>query len=263
MGAASTLATMIQSLFGDDDEPYDFMEDGRDFFGELGWKGAFNYLTNMEVANRTAVATDLIFRDDPRGVAEHGYALSAMQQMFGPAGTYAVNVERAIKSMNDGHTERAVESMLPSFLRNALKGARYMSEGATTLKGDAIDSDINAWNMAMQALGFAPADLSSTYENIQAAKSYEKGITQRRTKLLNLYEMAQFSGDSDLMQETQDKIYEFNDKVPTKLKITGETKRRSIAARKAAEKDLIHGMRFNKNLKPEIEEKFFSEDEED
>jgi hypothetical protein len=58
-GAASTLATMLNALFGDD-EPFDFDEAMRDFFGELFFKGGVNYATNLEIANRAGLATDLI-----------------------------------------------------------------------------------------------------------------------------------------------------------------------------------------------------------
>jgi hypothetical protein len=257
-GATSTLATMIQALFGDEDEPFEFGEEMRDVFGELLYKGAFNYVTNIELSNRVGIATDLIFRDDPRGVAEHGYVLSAMQQLFGPAGSYAVSVGNGVKMMNEGNVERGIEAIMPSFIRNGMKGARYMTEGALTLKGDPVDEDINAYNSLMQVIGFSPADLSSTYEKTSAAKSYEKEISARRVRLLNLHDMAKTSGDMDLLFETKDAISEFNEKHP-KDKITGDTLRKSESSRKAAEKNMINGVTFNKKLRGEIEEKFFED----
>jgi len=257
-GATSAFFTMLAALFGDDDEPFDFDEEMRDFFGELGYKGAFNYVTNIELANRVGIATDLIYRDDPRGISEHGYVLSAMQQAFGPAGSYAVSVGNGVKMMKEGHVERGIEAMVPSFVRNGMKGMRYMSEGALTLKGDPVDEDINAYNSLMQVIGFSPADLSSNYEKTSAAKSYEKEIGARRVRLLNLHDMAKTAGDMDLLSETKDAISEFNDKHP-KDKITGDTLRRSESSRKAAEKNMINGVTFNKKLRGEIEEKFFED----
>ena len=257
-GATSTFFTMLAALFGDEDEPFDFNEEMRDFFGELGYKGVFNYVTNLELSNRVGIATDLVFRDDPRGVAEHGYVLSAMQQMFGPAGSYAVSVGNGIKMMNEGNVERGIEAIAPSFVRNGMKGMRYLSEGALTLKGDPIDEDINAYNVLMQAIGFSPADLSSNYEKTSAAKSYEKEVGARRVRLLNLHDMAKTTGDMELMAETKEDISEFNSKHPNS-KITGDTLRRSESSRKAAEKNMINGVTFNKKLRGEIEEKFFED----
>ncbi len=258
-GAMSTLATMIHALFGDDDEPYDFNEEMRDAFGEFLYKGPLNYTTNLELANRIGIATDLIYRDDPRSVADHGFALTAIQQALGPAASYAVNADKAIKMMNEGHVERAVESLAPSFIRNGMKGFRYMTEGAKTLKGDPIEEDIGAYNSFMQAFGFSPANLSSTYEKTSAAKAFEKEVLQRRVRLLNLYDMAKTAGDTDMLSEVNDGIASFNAAHPTE-RITGETKNKSLAARKNAEKNMINGVTFNKKLRPEIEAKFFEED---
>ena len=258
-GALTTLATMLQALAGDDDEPFDVHEELRQAFGEFLYKGAFNYITNLEVANRSGLATDLIFRDDPRGVAEHGYVLSAMQQAFGPAGTYAINVGNSIKMFQEGNVERAIEGILPSAARNVLKGARYLSEGALTLKGDPVDEDISAYNGLMQMIGFSPADLSSTYEKVSGAKSYEREVIQRRTKLLNMYNMGYTGMDGDLMDRARDEIMAFNEARPEYM-ITGSTLMKSIKARQAAERNMLHGVTFNKKLKAGIEDKFFDED---
>ena len=257
-GAMSTLATMINALFGNDDEPYDFNEQMRDIFGEFLYKGPLNYATNMEFSNRIGVATDLIYRDDPRSIADHGFALTAIQQALGPAASYAVNADKAIKMMNEGHVERAIESLAPSFVRNGMKGFRYMTEGAKTLKGDPIEEDISAYNSVMQAFGFSPANLSSTYEKTSAAKSFEREVLQRRVRLLNLYDMAKTAGDTQMLDEVNDGIASFNAAHPTE-RITSDTKQKSIIARKNAEKNMINGVVFNKKLRPEIEAKFFED----
>jgi hypothetical protein len=261
-GIAETIAQMLNALFGDDDEPFNFDEEMRDFFGELLYKGPTNFLTNLEIANRTGVAQDLIFRDDPRGIAEHGYVLSAMKNAFGPAGSYLIGAERGIKAMNEGQTMRGIESLVPSWVRNGMKGMRYMSEGALTLKGDPIEEDISAYNSLMQIIGFSPASLSSTYEKTSAAKGYDREVAQRKQRLLNKYDMARTAGDSDLMAEVREEIEAFNSKrTSPKDRITGDTLSRSQKARQAAEKNMINGVTFNRNRKAEIEEKFFSDEE--
>jgi hypothetical protein len=114
----------------------------------------------------------------------------------------------------------------------------------------------------MQMIGFAPATLSSQYERVQAAKGFEREVNTRRTQLMNKYEMARTSGDYDLMSEVIEEIQKFNDTRPSK-KITKDTLERSHRARLAAEKDMIAGVRFDKKLRPEIEERFFDPYEED
>jgi len=258
MGLAQVMGQMLHALFGDDDEPYDFNEDLRAFFGELMYKGPVNYITNLEIANRVGVAQDLIWRDDPR--ASDGLVLGAMQKAFGPAGSYLVNVENAAKMFNEGHTERAIEAVMPSFIRNGLKGTRYMVEGARTLKGDPVEEDIGAYNSMMQVVGFSPASLSSKYEITSAAKGYEKKVADKRQRLLNMYDMARTGGDYDLMVEAREDINDFNAAHPGN-RITGTTLQKSQSARKAAERNMINGVTFNKKLLPEIKDKFFDEED--
>jgi hypothetical protein len=156
----------------------------RAFFGDLLYKGGFNYATNIELSNRAGVANDLLFRDDPRSVAEHGYVLTAMSQLFGPIGSFALGAGRGAELMAQGEVMRGVESLLPSFIRNGLKGMRFMQEGALTLKGEPVVEDISAYNVLMQVIGFGPADLSNAYEEISMKKEYERDVLGRRTSFL-------------------------------------------------------------------------------
>ena len=253
MGALTTLSTIIETLFGDDDEPWDLEVEMRAFFGDLLYKGGFNYATNLELSNRAGVANDLIYRDDPRSVAEHGYVLTAMSQLFGPIGSFALGAGRGAELVAEGQVARGIEAMLPSFLRNGMKGMRYMEEGALNLKGEPVIEDVSAYNALMQVIGFGPADLSNAYEEISLKKEYERDVLARRSRLLTKYDMARRSGDYDLQMEVEDEIALFNEeRKDPKARITRDTLRRSQAAREAYEENTINGVRFNKSLMPEI-----------
>ena len=255
MGAISTLATVINSLLGDDDEPYDFDVMMRSWTNELFYKGLINYATNLEVANRVGVANDLLFRDDPKGVAENGYVLTAMKQAFGPAGSFAASVGDGAKQMSEGNVVRGIETMLPTFLKNGFKAWRYASDGVTNRKGELVIDDISSYNIAMQVIGFSPANLSNVYEEIGMKKDFERKVMAQRSKLLNKYDMARRAGDSDLLMETLEQIGEYNEnRKDPKAKITQDTLNRSVRAREAAEKDSVNGVRFNKNLRTEIDD---------
>ena len=183
--------------------------------------------------------------------------MSAIKQAFGPMGSYAVGVEQAVKEMNAGNVERGIEAMLPGFLRNGLKGARYLTEGAQTLRGDPVQEDVSAYNSLMQGIGFAPADLSATYEQTSAMKGYEREVLQKRASLLNKYDMGYRSGDTELMSEVQNDIAAFNEAHPIRgIRIDSASLVKSIAAQRAAEKDMINGVKFNKHLIPDLREKF-------
>lgn len=260
-GGFSLLAQMLDALFGDEDDPFDIDEFLRSSTNDFIFKGPANYFLNLEVATRAGIANDLLYRDDPRFIAEHGYTMFALMQALGPAGSLLLNLERGAEQFQNGNIWRSVETISPSWVRNGLKGARFMVEGATTLDGDPVMQDISAYNSLMQVIGFAPADLSNTYETLQAAKGYERELLARRTKLLDLYDMAREAGDTDMQSMAQERISKFNDTNPA-LRITQDTLNRSMRARRAAEAEMIRGVRFNKKLRPLIEERFFSEDEE-
>jgi len=121
-----------------------------------------------------------------------------------------------------------------------------------------MEEDIGAYNSLMQAFGFSPANLSSTDEKASAAKAFEKEVLQRRVRLLNLYDMALTAGDTNMLSEVNDGIASFNAAHPTE-RITGDTKQKSLTARKNAEKNMINGVTFNKKLRPEVEAKFFED----
>jgi hypothetical protein len=255
MGVLTTLSTMIEAMFGDDDEPWDLEVEMRSFFGDLLYKGGVNYVTNLEVSNRVGVANDLIFRDDPRSVAEHGYVLTAMSQAFGPLGSFALSAGRGAELVAQGEVARGLESMVPSFVRNGMKAMRFAEEGALNLKGEPIIEDISAYNTLMQVVGFSPADLSNVYEEVSLQKEFERDVLQRRARLLNKFNMAKKAGDTDLEEEVRAEIDAFNeDRENPKARITSETLRRSQAARKAYEDNTINGVRFNKSLMSEIDD---------
>jgi hypothetical protein len=255
MGILTTLSTMIEAMFGDDDEPWDLEVEMRSFFGDLLYKGGVNYVTNLEVSNRVGVANDLIFRDDPRSVAENGYVLTAMSQAFGPLGSFALGAGRGAELVAQGEVARGLESMVPSFVRNGMKAMRFAEEGVLNLKGEPIVEDISAYNMLMQVVGFSPADLSNVYEEISLKKEFERDVLQRRARLLNKFNMAKKAGDTDLEEEVRTEINAFNeDREDPKARITPETLRRSQAARKAYEDNTINGVRFNKSLMSEIDD---------
>jgi hypothetical protein len=254
MGAVSTVANMIGALAGDEDEPFDFKLEMRQFLGDLLTKGGLNYATNLEIASRIGIANDLLYRDDPKSVAEHGYVLTAMAQAFGPLGSYALSAERGAELLAQGQLYRGVEAMMPTAIKNVMKGGRFMQEGVLNTKGEPIIEDISAYNTLMQVVGFSPANLTNVYEEISVKKGFERDVLRRRTQLLDKYDMARRTGDYELMQEAQEEITEFNSRrIDAKAKITPDTLRRSEQAREAAERDSVHGVRFNKALMPEID----------
>ena len=113
-----------------------------------------------------------------------------------------------------------------------------MQEGARNRDGDPIDTDINAWNLMVQSIGFAPADLSSTYRQRSAAKNYENKVLGRKQRILNKYTAAN----------------KFIRQYPTLM--DRDTLERSYKANLAADKNSVAGISFTKGLRYKTDEFF-------
>lgn len=248
-GGLNMLSSAIAGMFGDDDEPYDFDEEVREIFGDIGYKGPLNKLLNIDIAARTGF-NGMVFHDDPRRLAEVGFGPYFIEHFFGPAyQTLAVNPTRAAKLFDEGQTERAFETLMPSALKNVMKGFRFATEGATTTNGIKIIDDPNAYNNFLQIFGFTNADLSEAYTRASSLKKYEKHILNRRTHLLDTYYLAKSNGDTEMMSKIRDDMRAYSSKVPAGIKITEDTISRSVRGHKEREKQARDGVVISKKLK--------------
>ena len=241
------LAAMVYNMFADDDED-DFETATRKYIGEFAYKGMLNYATGLDIAGRVGL-NDLVFRTNP--VAQSQTFQENLLQIFGgPIYGVTERVLRGLSLMNEGHMERGIEQILPSTAANIMKGFRYGTEGANTLRGDPMMEDINAYNAFAQALGFTPAELSKQqYINAQE-KGIEKAILDKKTKLLRQYNFAKRMGETEEQNEAREKLKELGKKHPG-LGINEDTFRNSERAYKEATKRMVNGAQYNKKLMQE------------
>jgi hypothetical protein len=242
------VAAMIYNLFKDDDE--DDMETAtRKYVGEFAYKGMLNHLTGSEIASRTSLS-DLIFRSNPSG-ASSTFQENFLQMFGGPAYGVGSRIKRGLDFMNEGNMQRGIENVLPSAFGNMFKAARFATEGAQNLRGDPIVEDINAFSIAAQALGFAPAEYTRQLEINSQLKGIEKDILQSKTKLLQKWNIAKSQGDYEDANKYKDKLKELNAKHP-KLEINDNTFEASERAFKAASKRTVNGVQFSQKLYDEM-----------
>ena len=246
-GAAATFANIINAVIGDEDEPFNAKEEMRLFTNEFIFKGPLNYLTNLEISNRVGLANGMLFREDPYSIEQNGYVMTALMQAMGPVGSYALGIERnAGKFLEAGEYGRFFEAISPSALRNILKTGRFIEEGARTVDGSPIDTDINAYNLLLQSIGFTPADLSSLYENRAAALNYESKVQARKQKILKKYFVGITSGDTKV---TNAAIKEFADFAQLYPELVGpDTLERSFRSRQSYVDKMVAGLKFNAKL---------------
>ena len=243
-GAAEMLAAF---LMGDDDEPYDLQQEVMESLGELGLNGPVNALFNLDVASRAGF-TDVLWRDDPKRLAEVGYITFALEKLAGPTYSNFMNFGRAFEEMSEGRIWRGTEAFLPAAGRNALKALRYAIEGARTKNGVLIEDDINAWNISMQVFGFAPADLATTQARVGAEFEISKKLRQRRTALYTQLYAAVSAGNSDAVRDVYNSIAAYNKANPA-IAIDFEGIERSFTQRDRRNAESIDGLYLEKNFR--------------
>jgi hypothetical protein len=219
------VVSMIGNAVFLDDEDEDFDSIAASYFGEGLYSGAINAIFNVDVAPRIGM-TNLIYRSLPNRPDEE-LTLQLLEIIGGPVyGT----VDRMIQGagmISEGEVSRGLERMLPSALSNGMKALRYGTEGATTMRGDPILEDINAWNVFAQSLGLAPAGYTKQLEMNARDKGLERRLNTKRTDMMRDYYMAMKEGDTDTASELIQEMVEFSQRNPTAA-ISGDTLQRSM-----------------------------------
>ncbi|MGV1752795.1 PLxRFG domain-containing protein [Agrobacterium sp. CG674] len=238
-----SLAMMIAGMmFGDDDDPMAFEDqfkaDVVDILGpQLGGillNGAPGHYLGIDLSSRIGMP-DLWFRSPTRelqGKDEYQYWLA---QSLGATVSLGEQLYTGFRVMtDDGDIARGIEMMAPKAIRDLMKAYRYSQEGLSTIGKDQIlaKDQIDATDIAAQALGFTPAKVSETWERNSALKNAETSVKRKRQRLINKWAMATMAGDKETATEALDGIKKFNAvRIHAAFPIKQETLKRSIQTR--------------------------------
>jgi hypothetical protein len=136
---------------------------------------------------------------------------------LGPTVGLAVNVPRAWKQWNEGHGDKAIETISPAFVKQPMVAYRYAKEGgAKTMAGDYMVKDFTPFELFMQSLGIRSAELAEIQEFNIKKKGQEQAIVKERQQILNLFALSFMSGDAETNKQAFENIMKFNEKYPTK-----------------------------------------------
>jgi hypothetical protein len=259
---------VMNAMFDDEDEPYDFFNSAKnniaDLFGSNAARilsgGVVSEILGGDIAGRVGM-NGMWFRDSNRSADEVQAFNQFVTDLAGPFVGIGANIADGIKKINDGHYMRGTEAMLPPVLKDFLKVWRFSTEGATTLRGDPIVGEISTWGLFLQALGFTPTDLARSYTAMGEIKGMEKDIERRRKRLLQQITLADINGDTDTYTEVQEKIQRFNEKNPENP-ITKETLKRSLSQRTKDSDRAVRGIIVNPKREYLLEEARYLGEEE-
>jgi hypothetical protein len=247
------LLSMVYSLFCDDDDD-DLDTVTRKGLGEFMYKGPIEYFTNLSIASRISLS-DLIVRDTKGGSTAGTFSQQLLTAIGGPVVGVGDRIQRGYSKMAEGHFMRGLEDMLPSAAANVLKGARYLTQGTTTLRNDPITGDVSVWNAGAQAFGFAPADYTRQLEENSRLKGIDKYTNQTSTKLRQKWNLARTLGDTSGMEEARNDLLELGGKHPG-LKLNAGTIESMLQDSKReydrATKEMAHGVRSSKKMTSEL-----------
>jgi len=237
----------MYNLFGRDEDEDNFETAALKYLGEGMFNGAINALTGTAVSNRIGL-TDLLLNSTGYQNQDN-MILSLLQLAGGPVYGVTDRIIRGGKLISDGEVMRGMEQLLPSAFGNVLKGYRYGTEGANTLRGDPIVGEVGVGHSLAQAIGLAPAEYLRQIEINSSLKNREKAV-KMRSELARKYFTASRNGDSDAAAGYIDDLIKLGEKHPGL--VSGEYIRNSMAQHIRTSSKMFNGITLNPVMRNEL-----------
>lgn len=245
-GIAMAIASMI---FGDDAED-EFKKGTVNLLGKTAagfiLNGIPGHLTGTSLSGRIGMP-DLWFRSPDRqleGKDEFNYWQS---QLLGALPGIAQNMFMGSQQIMEGKTFRGIETIAPKSVKDLMRAYRFANEGATTMRGDPLVSELKPQEVAAQMMGFTPAVVAEQYERNSSLKNAEKRIMDERRGLMDKYAMAHKLKDTETKAEALDAIKVFN-RSHKEVAITPQTIQQSLRARNRFSERTEGGVTLNPKL---------------
>ena len=251
------IANAVMNGLGDDDDeikPFDFelefvnwaVETFGQNVGTLLTRGLGN-AAGIDLAGRVKL-DDMWFRDNRKNEDEVEALKGLLIDALGPTVGLGINVAQAVKLFNEGHGDRALETVMPAFIKNPMVAARYANEGANTLRGDPLMEEVSPFYLLMQSLGIRSAELAERQFYNIVTKGQEQTILAKRQNLLNLYAISFMSNDDESFDKAMDRIDKFNSNYPD-VSIPLKSLNDSIKERMKKSDQSEHGLFIDKRLR--------------
>jgi len=216
--------------------------------------GVPGYAMRMNLTDSLGMA-DLWFRDPStqlEGKEVEGYWKS---QLLGAAPSIVDNWIKGYQLLQKGHEYRAVENIMPKFLKDPMKAMRFASEGVKNLRGDTVMDNLSLYELGMVAIGFTPARLAEQYDINNANFRKQDAILTQRQQLLDDYWRASEKEDDAAVSAVEDKIDAYNEKYGDDMPavvITPKTLSRSAKTRDKNADDATGGARYSRSTREHI-----------
>jgi uncharacterized protein YcfJ len=252
---------ITNALFSDpeDEDYFDYEVAMRAYLAEsLGvtaadaiMKGPVDALTGLTLSERVSLA-NLWFREPGPNDKGDDLFMHYFMDLAGPIPSIVKDVAFSAPALLDeGHTYRGIEKLMPKFVRDGMRAYRYATEGALTLHSppDTLvrREDFTELELFYQTMGFVPAQLTRQYEQNRALRAAEGEILARRDRVTDRYHTAVLNGDKAGAQEALRQITAFN-LVHPQIAITGDTLRIGAQNRLRRSAESRGGAALNRRL---------------
>jgi uncharacterized protein YlxP (DUF503 family) len=192
------------------------------------------------------------FREGRQNQDEEEALKSFLVDLLGPTVGLLPTAARAVQLWNQGQGDRALEAVMPGFIKQPLIAARYAKEGVMTLKGEQMVDDVGPLSLFLQSLGLRPAEVAELQLYNIKIKGQEQKILKKRQDLLNLYGIAFIANDDSTLDRALDKIDEFNDRNPS-VQIPIESLSRTVQERLEKSSVTENGLFIDKKLRNSLD----------
>lgn len=261
----SVLAGVMNAVFDDEDEPWDFDTEFRNFMADTFGKqvghaiahGPVQAITGQGVSSRVSL-NNLWLRESYKELEGRDQVQYWFEQLLGPIGGIALSQGTAYDLWKDGHNWRALEAAVPKFAKDGFKALRYQDEGVNNLRGDSLVAELSFDKLIAQGLGLTPAQISERYEANSAIKKTEQRLKHRRQNLMNHFALAYRTKDTEDLREIKRVIIRFNNKNPN-IRIMPYQLVGSLRRRAKYSNDQIRGIVVDRKLRYLTENGRFAE----
>lgn len=265
------LMQMVANAFlGDDDDPMDIDSQMaarlEDFFTERYgpekgkliaqaiMEGSVSTLFRGALSARMGM-NNMFLQEPPENKYGGDLALWYAMQVTGFFGSLAYNIADAVNPKVEGYEDRAIERIVPKWMRDPWKATRYAKEGVTTKQGDVVvpRSELSNYEIGLQASGFQPLDVKWQYEKNRSILAEAEKIDRRQGGIRNRWLLAREVEDEEAMAEAWAEAEKFDAKHPERPIIPGLRDSLKQRARRSAES--VNGVYVDRRLRQSLMEK--------
>jgi hypothetical protein len=261
----SQAASILSSVFGDEDEPDDYEYKlrrmiGNDAVADLVLRGVPAALGLESIGKRLSMENVA----SPFGpfvdfnLTSRADAAQMIVGMMGPAVGLGLKFVDALGMMAKGNYYKGLELALPNGIGNAMKAYRFATEGITMRNGDLVmkPEDISMIDAAFQAVGLPTSTITDRQYTQKVVAEFDKFYASRAGEIKAMYVEGSRQSDAAAMAEARDdwqKLQESRVKNGYKRQSMSELFRAPAEARKR-EQSVVGGVQTTKSNRKLVEQ---------